>query len=161
ENYDPVNGNGLLYNAQHKIADRLVYKKWREALGGHLFGIVSGAAALQPKLAKVFSAAGIPVKQGYGQTESSPVIAVHRFNKKDDRFDSVGPVIPGVEVKIAEDGEICARGPNIMMGYYKMPELTKETIDEEGWLHTGDIGEIIEGRLLKITDRKKEIFKIS
>ncbi|MCX6350692.1 MAG: long-chain fatty acid--CoA ligase [Bacteroidetes bacterium] len=161
ERYDTPSGRGLFYNMQLAIANKLVFVKWREALGGNLFGIVSGAAALQPRLGRVFTAAGIPVKEGYGQTEASPVITLNAYGKNETRFGTVGKPIPNVEVKIAEDGEICARGKNIMLGYYKRPDLTAETIDDQGWLHTGDIGKFDEDGFLKITDRKKELFKTS
>ena len=160
EKYDTPESKNIFYKAQLAIADKLVFTKWREATGGQLFGIVSGAAALQPRLSRVFSAAGIPVKEGYGQSESSPVVAVNRFYKKGVRIGTVGPPIPHVAVRIAEDGEILVSGANVMMGYYKRPDLTAETIDAEGWLHTGDVG-IIEDGFLKITDRKKELFKTS
>src|SRR5690606_29776540 len=138
------------------IARKLVFKKWQEALGGNIQVIISGGAALNPRLAKVFWAAGLPVFEGYGLTETSPVISVNHFDAI--KFGTVGKPIEGVALKIAEDGEILVRGHNIMKGYYKKPDLTGETIDAEGWFHTGDIGEMIEG-YLKITDRKKEIFK--
>jgi len=145
-----------------KIADKLIFSKWREALGGNIQLIVVGGAALQPRLATIFTAAGIPVVEGYGLTESSPVIAANRIPETGDiRVATVGPAIPGVEIKIDKDGEILCKGPNVMMGYYNEPELTREIIDDEGWLHTGDIGMMIEERYLKITDRKKEIFKLS
>ena len=160
EKYDTPESKNIFYKAQLAIADKLVFTKWREATGGQLFGIVSGAAALQPRLSRVFSAAGIPVKEGYGQSESSPVVAVNRFYKAGVRIGTVGPPIPHVAVRIAEDGEILVSGANVMMGYYKRPDLTAETIDAEGWLHTGDVG-IIEDGFLKITDRKKELFKTS
>jgi long-chain acyl-CoA synthetase len=160
EKYGTSASENPLYKLQLSIADKLIFSKWRMATGGCLFGIVSGAAALQPRLARVFSAAGIPVKQGYGQTESSPVVAVNRFYKEGGRFGTVGPPIPDVLVKIAKDGEILVKGDNVMMGYYKRPDLTAETIDSEGWLHTGDVGEMREG-FLAITDRKKELFKTS
>ena len=124
-------------------------------------GIVTGAAALQPRLARVFNAAGIRVREGYGQTETSPVLCFNRFEEGDYRIGTVGPAIPGVEIRIAENGEILAKGPNIMLGYYKRTDLTQETIDNDGWLHTGDVGQWIEGRFLKITDRIKELFKTS
>jgi long-chain acyl-CoA synthetase len=155
-------GNGPFYRLQLKIADKLVFTKWREALGGNVDLIVTGGAALQPRLAVIFNAAGIPVSEGYGMTESSPVIAANRHPSTGDiRIGTVGPAIDGVEVRIAHDGEILCKGPNVMAGYYKEPELTREVIDEDGWLHTGDIGIILEGRYLKITDRKKEMFKLS
>jgi len=158
--YNP-NGNSALYKLKLKIADKLVFTKWRDALGGKLQIVVSGGAALQPRLAHIFWAAGIRVLEGYGLTETSPVIAVNNLTRWEIMFGTVGPVIDGVEVKIAEDGEILCKGPNIMLGYYKSPELTEEVIDNDGWFHTGDIGTIIDGKFLKITDRKKEIFKLS
>jgi long-chain acyl-CoA synthetase len=145
---------------QLAVADFLVFRKWREAVGGRVSGIISGSAALQPRLARVFWAAGITVWEGYGPTEAAPVISVNRPKTSLHKLGTVGPVIPGGEIKIAEDGEILYRGPNVMMGYYKRPDLTKEAIDSEGWLHTGDVGEM-DGPFLKITDRKKEIFKTS
>ena len=159
--YDPNINLGWFYNQQLKVAQKLVFSKWQEALGGNIRMICSGAAALQPRLARVFWAAGIPVSEGYGMTEASPVIATNRIKPLDLRIGTVGPVIDGGTIKIAEDGEILYKGPNVMVGYYNLPELTKETIDADGWLHTGDIGKLEEGRYLKITDRKKEIFKTS
>jgi long-chain acyl-CoA synthetase len=158
--YTLPNNNGLWYNLQRKLADKLVYSKWREALGGKLVCIVSGGAALNPKLERVFLCAGITCLQGYGLTETAVVISVNYYGGDNIRIGSVGPVVEGVEVKIAaEDHEILVKGPNIMLGYYKNPEATKEAIDSEGWFHTGDVGTFVEGRFLKITDRKKEIFK--
>jgi long-chain acyl-CoA synthetase len=142
------------------LADRLVFKKWRESVGGKVRGIISGSAALQPRLARLFWAAGIPIYEGYGPTEAAPVIAVNQPHTHLHRVGTVGPVIPGGEVKLAKDGEILYRGPNVMLGYYHRPDLTEETIDSDGWLHTGDVGEF-DGPFLKITDRKKEIFKTS
>lgn len=160
--YELNNKLGWWYNFQLKLANKLIFSKWREALGGELKVIVSGGAALQPRLAKVFSAAQIPIMEGYGLTETSPVIAVNHVEEENRCIGTVGPLFPGVEVKIAEDGEILTRGPHVMMGYYKRPDLTAETINSEGWLHTGDIGEMVEnGKFLKITDRKKEMFKTS
>ncbi|MDX9929627.1 MAG: long-chain fatty acid--CoA ligase [Bacteroidales bacterium] len=156
-----LEGNSAFYRFKLGIARKLIFSKWREALGNEVRVMVSGGAALQSRLEKIFWAAGLPVLQGYGLTESSPVIAVNPFRMGEIRFGTVGPVLKDVEVKIAEDGEILARGPNIMMGYYKAPELTAEAIDSEGWLHTGDIGILEDGIFLKITDRKKEMFKLS
>lgn len=155
-------GNSPWYNLQHKIADALVYKKWREAVGGEMVCIASGGAALNIKLERVFTCAGLKMLQGYGLTETSPVISVNRFGKDNIRFGSVGPICSNIEVKIAEeDGEILMRGPSLMMGYYKNPEATAEVLDKEGWFHTGDVGTFVENKFLKITDRKKEIFKTS
>ncbi len=151
---------GALYNMELAIARKLIFSKWLEALGGEVEGIVTGAAALNPKLGTLFTAAGIAIVEGYGLTESSPVITSNRLEEEDRKLGTIGIPIPGVEVKIAEDGEILARGPNIMKGYYKRPDLTAETVDEDGWLHTGDVGEFV-GKFLKITDRKKELFKTS
>jgi long-chain acyl-CoA synthetase len=160
--YELDGANGWWYEFQLKIANKIVFVKWREALGGNVKAIVSGGAALQPRLARVFWAAKIVVLEGYGLTETSPVIAVNNTMKKNAvKFGTVGPVIPNVQVKIAEDGEILCKGPNVMKGYFKRPDLTNEVIDSEGWFHTGDIGEFTERRFLKITDRKKEIFKTS
>lgn len=155
------NANGWLYAFQLKIADRLVFSKWRAGLGGNVKVIVSGGSALQPRLARVFWAAGLPVMEGYGLTETSPVIAVSHCSWPNIKFGTVGPILEGVEVKIAEDGEILVKGPNVMIGYYKDPEYTTVVIDEDGYFHTGDIGVIEDGKFLKITDRKKEIFKLS
>ena len=149
------------YRMKLTVADSLIYSKWREALGGNLQILVSGGAALQPRIARVFGAAGIYVLEGYGLTETSPVIAVGNLVTHELKIGTNGPVLPGVEVKIAEDGEILTKGPNLMMGYYNQPELTAEAIDPEGWFHTGDVGILEDGKYLKITDRKKEIFKLS
>jgi long-chain acyl-CoA synthetase len=146
---------------QLAIANKLVFSKWREALGGNVTAAVSGGAALQPRLARVFNAAKIVVLEGYGLTETSPVVAVNSFKPNGIMFGTVGEVIDGVTVKIAEDGEILVKGPNVMLGYYNRPDATAEVIDTEGWFHTGDIGKFIDNRYLKITDRKKEIFKTS
>ena len=151
----------LWYRLQLAIADKLIYSKWRAGLGGNLQLVVSGGAALQPRIARVFSAAKIYVLEGYGLTETSPVVAVGNLRTREMKVGTNGPVLPGVLVKIAEDGEILTKGPNLMMGYYRAPELTAEVIDKEGWFHTGDIGILDEGKYLKITDRKKEIFKLS
>ena len=155
--YELNGANGPWYEFQLKLANKLIFSKWREALGGNVGVIVSGAAALQPRLARVFTAAQINVLEGYGLTETSPVITVNRLDKR--QFGSVGPTINDVEVKIAEDGEVLCKGPNVMLGYYKKPDATAEMIID-GWLHTGDIG-VYENGMLRITDRKKEIFKTS
>lgn len=149
--------NSWWYNIKLWIARKLVFKKWQEALGGNIIVLVSGGAALNPRLARIFWAADMPVLEGYGLTETSPVITVNHFGAT--MFGTVGPPIEGVEVKIAEDGEILTRGHHIMKGYYLRDDLTAETIDADGWFHTGDIGELLQGKFLKITDRKKEIFK--
>lgn len=159
--YDTREDKGWWYNKQLELANKLIFSKWREALGGNVIAIVSGGAALQPRLARVFWSANIRVMEGYGLTETSPVITVNRFEPENNVIGTVGMVIDGVEVKIAEDGEILTRGPHVMKGYYKKPDLTAEVIDAEGWFHTGDIGELVEGKFLKITDRKKEMFKTS
>lgn len=157
-----INKNmGLSYNLQLALANKLIFSKWREGLGGKVKAIVTGAAACQVRLLRIFTAAKITIMEGYGLTETSPVISVNRYNEKNRCFGTVGPVIKNVEVKIAEDGEILCRGDNVMMGYYKRPDLTAEVIDAEGYFHTGDIGTMVEGKFLKITDRKKEIFKTS
>lgn len=156
-----LEGNSKFYEFKLGIARKLVFSKWKEALGNEVRVMVSGGAALQSRLERIFWAAGMPVLQGYGLTETSPVIAVNPFRLGEIKFGTVGPILKDVEVKIADDGEILARGPNIMMGYFKDPELTAQVIDSDGWFHTGDIGVIEDGRFLRITDRKKEIFKLS
>ena len=158
--FEPYNANGAWYEFQLNIARKLIFSKWQEALGGNLKILVSGSAALQPTLARIFGAAGMPVMEGYGLTETSPVIAVADQNNRGWKIGSVGRIIPGVEVKIAEDGEILCKGPNVMMGYYKDPERTAEVMTGE-YFHTGDIGEIDKDGFLRITDRKKEMFKTS
>ena len=149
------------YNFWTKIYDKLVYSKWRKKFGNNEFDIISGGASIQPRIIRLFSAAKMRVIEGYGLTETSPVIAVNNPNRKMQKIGTVGPILDGVEVKIADDGEILTKGPSLMSGYYKDPEYTRQVIDEDGWFHTGDIGEIIDGVFLKITDRKKEIFKLS
>lgn len=149
------------YALQLKIARKLVFSKWKEALGENLDIVVSGGAALQPRLSRVFWAVGIRVLQGYGLTETSPVISVENFEPNGLKFGTVGPPLKNVEVKVAEDGEILVKGPSVMLGYYKEPELTAEVIDKDCWFHTGDIGHIEPDGQLKITDRKKMIFKTS
>ncbi len=159
EEYEQT-GKGSWYYVKLGIARTLIFKKWKEALGGNVRAIASGSAALQTRLSRIFLAAGIPILEGYGMTETSPVISVNSF-QRGIRFGSVGALIDDVEVMIASDGEILVKGPNVMMGYYNNEVATKEVFDEDGWLKTGDIGEFIEGKYLKITDRKKEIFKTS
>ena len=158
--YKPYNENGAFYNFKLGIARKLIFSKWQEGLGGELELLVSGSAALQTRLTKVFTAAGIPVMEGYGLTETSPVISVNDMRNGGFRIGTVGKVIDNVEVKIAEDGEILCKGPNVMMGYYKDEAQTAEVI-KNGYFHTGDIGEIDADGFLKITDRKKEMFKTS
>lgn len=156
-----INQNlGWWYNFQLNLANKLIFNKWREALGGEVLCIVSGGAACPVKLIRIFTAARIIIMEGYGLTETSPVISVNRYDEKDRMFGTVGPLIHNVEVKIASDGEILCKGPNVMAGYYKMPEETAEVMEGE-WFKTGDIGTIVNNRFLKITDRKKEIFKTS
>lgn len=151
---------GFGYNLKLSIANKIIFKKWREGLGGNLKCVVTGGAACQVRLIRIFTAAQIPVMEGYGLTETSPVISVNSYEEKGRRFGTVGQMIEGVEVKIAEDGEILCKGPNVMMGYYKRPDLTAQDI-VDGWFHTGDIGTLSEDNFLKITDRKKELFKTS
>lgn len=156
-----LRGNTWFYRFRLGIARKLVFNKWQNALGGELRVLVSGGAALQSRLERIFWAAGIPVIQGYGLTETSPVIAVNPLRIPEIKFETAGPVLDGVQVKIANDGEILCKGPNVMIGYYREPEMTAEVIDSDGWFHTGDIGRIEDGRFLRITDRKKEMFKLS
>jgi long-chain acyl-CoA synthetase len=159
-NYKPYGENGWWYEFQLKIARKLIFSKWRAALGGELEVVASGSAALQTRLAKVFNAAGIPIMEGYGLTETSPVVSVNDMRNKHFRIGSVGKIIKDTEVKIAADGEILVKGPQVMMGYYKEEELTNKVIKND-FFHTGDIGEIDQDGFLKITDRKKEMFKTS
>lgn len=161
DRYEPNLSYSWWFNTQLKLANKLIFSKWREALGGNVKMIVSGAAALQPRLARVFWAGQIPVCEAYGLTETSPGIAFNRLEPSRVRVGTVGELLDGVEVKIASDGEILVKGPNVMQGYYNKPELTNEVIDKEGWFHTGDVGEMVEGKFLRITDRKKEMFKTS
>jgi long-chain acyl-CoA synthetase len=151
---------GSWYNMQLALANKLIFSKWREALGGNVSYVVTGGAACQVKLLRIFNAAKVPVYEGYGPTENSPVICVNRKEKGGTKFGTVGPPINGIQVKLADDGEICVTGPSVMEGYYKRPDLTAEAVID-GWLHTGDIGVWDEGKFLKITDRKKELFKTS
>jgi len=161
EKYDNLDKGSIWYRAKLGLARKLVFSKWRAALGGNLSFIVTGGAACQERLLRIFNGGGIPVFEGYGPTEHSPVISVNRqFPEGLTKFGSVGPVINGTELRLAEDGEICVKSPSIMMGYYKRPDLTAETVID-GWLHTGDIGILEDGKFLKITDRKKELFKTS
>ena len=159
--YDIHAKHSLSYRIQLAIANKLIFKKWREALGGNVKAIITGAAACQVRLLRVFTAGQMNILEGYGLTETSPVIAVNRYAPLQRKFGTVGMVIDGVEVKIAADGEICCKGDNVMIGYYKRPDLTAEVMDADGYFHTGDIGNFEEGKFLKITDRKKEIFKTS
>ena len=159
ENYDNVHAS-VFFKFKLGIARKLIFSKWQEALGGNVKAIASGSAALQPRLARIFLAADIPILEGYGLTETSPVVTVNNF-VTGIRIGTVGALIEGVQVKIASDGEILVKGPNVMMGYYNNVDATNEVMDNEGWFHTGDIGEFQEGKFLKITDRKKEIFKTS
>ena len=159
EQYD-VKGKSAWYKLKLAIARKLIFSKWKEALGGRVKAVASGSAALQPRLAQIFLAAGINILEGYGLTETSPVISVNCL-RRGICIGTVGPLIEGVKVKLAEDGEILVKGPNVMMGYYNLPDKTAEVIDPQGWFHTGDIGTWVDEQFLKITDRKKEIFKTS
>lgn len=158
--FEPYGANGWWYEQQLKLARKLIFSKWKDGLGGNLMTMVSGSAALQPRLSRVFGAAGIPVMEGYGLTETSPVISVNQEKGGGWKVGTVGRVIDKVEVKIADDGEILCKGPNVMLGYYKDEEKTNEVL-KNGYFHTGDIGEIDADGFLKITDRKKEMFKTS
>lgn len=159
--FDPQEDKGWWYNFRLKIANKLIFSKWREALGGNVVAIVSGGAALQARLARVFTSAQIPILEGYGLTETSPVIAVNSLLKGGTKIGTVGKPLANLDVKIADDGEIIVKGPSVMMGYYNLPDESKAVFDENGYFHTGDIGELVNGQYLKITDRKKEIFKTS
>jgi len=161
EKFEINTNQGFWYNMQLKLANKLIFSKWREALGNNIKCIVTGGAACQVRLIRIFTAAEIIIMEGYGLTETSPVISVNRYQEKDRMFGTAGPLIDGVEVKIAEDGEILCKGTNIMLGYYKRPDLTAEVVTSEGWFHTGDIGMVVNNKFLKITDRKKELFKTS
>ena len=160
EQYDCENKGTIWYQFQLMLANKLVFNKWREALGGNIKFIMTGGAACQVKLLRIFTAAKIPLYEGYGPTENSPVVSVNSMNPNGRKFGTVGLVAQGVQVKLAEDGEILVAGPSVMQGYYKRPDLTQETVID-GWLHTGDIGQFIDGKFLKIIDRKKELFKTS
>ncbi len=158
--FDNVNRGSAWYRFQLGLANKIIFNKWREALGGNVKAIVSGSAACQERLIRIFTAANVVIMEGYGLTETSPVVSVNRYESENRRIGTIGPLIPHVEVKLAEDGEILTKGPNVTIGYYKHPDLTAAAMDG-GWFHTGDIGQWVEGRFLKITDRKKEIFKTS
>lgn len=158
--YEPYGQNGWWYEMQLKLANKLIFSKWREALGNNLKAIASGSAPLQPRLARVFNAAQIPVMEGYGLTETSPVVSVNDMRNNGFKIGTVGKPLRETEIKIAEDGEILVKGPQVMLGYYKNPEETDKVM-EEGYFHTGDIGEVDSDGFLKITDRKKEMFKTS
>ena len=158
--YNNRKSNSIWYNMQLALANKLIFSKWREGLGNKVDFIVTGGAACQVRLIRIFTAAKIPIYEGYGPTENSPVISVNCKYNDGTKFGTVGPVLQGQQVKLEADGEICVKGPSVMMGYYKRPDLTAETIID-GWLHTGDIGVFEEGKFLKITDRKKELFKTS
>ncbi len=161
-NYEPHKQMNFFQKLRHSFLDKTIYSKWREALGGKTGLIISGGAALQPRLCKLFCAAGIPIREGYGLTETAPVVCVNPQDNREMRAGTVGSVLSDeMEIKIADDGEILFRGPNLMLGYYRNEHLTNQVIDENGWFHTGDIGDIVEKKFLKITDRKKEIFKLS
>ncbi len=160
EQFDIAVKRGFGYNLQLWLANKIIFNKWRAALGGRVKYVITGGAACQIKLLRIFTAAGIPVYEGYGPTENSPVISVNCQKKGGTKFGTVGLVIEGQEVKLEADGEICVKGPSVMMGYYKRPDLTNEVVID-GWLHTGDIGMMEDNRYLKITDRKKELFKTS
>jgi long-chain acyl-CoA synthetase len=158
--YDNRKSPGLFYDMQLAIANKIIFNKWREALGNNIKSIVCGGAACQERLLRIFNAARIPLYEGYGPTENSPVISVNCRKPGGTKFGTVGLVLNGQDVKLEEDGEICVKGPSVMVGYYKRPDLTAETIID-GWLHTGDIGVFEDGVFLRITDRKKELFKTS
>jgi long-chain acyl-CoA synthetase len=160
EKFDINKDQGAWYRMQLSLANKIIFSKWREALGNNIQCIVSGGAACQVRLIRIFTAAKIVIMEGYGLTETSPVIAVNRYNEEERMFGTVGPLIDNVQVKIAEDGEILCKGPNVMMGYYKRPDLTEEAF-QDGWYGTGDIGTMVDNKFLKITDRKKELFKTS
>ncbi len=155
------NNHHKFYLFKHEVADKLVYTKWREALGGHEMLVVSGGSSIRANIVRLFNAAKLRIFEGYGMSETSPVIAVNSPVQKFNEIGTVGKAMEGTELKLAEDGEILTKGPHIMLGYYKDPDYTKQVIDEDGWFHTGDIGRFVKGEFLQITDRKKEIFKLS
>jgi long-chain acyl-CoA synthetase len=159
--YELDHERGWFFDIKLWFANRLVFSKWRNAMGGHMKFIVCGSASLHPRLTRIYWAARMPILEAYGLTETSPGITCYRFDPGGVKFGSVGPLLTDVSLKIADDGEILVKSPGVMMGYYNRPERTAEVIDEEGWFHTGDIGVMEEGKYLKITDRKKEMFKTS
>ena len=159
--FEPFGANGWFYERKLKIADKLIFSKWREALGGNVRIVGCGGASLQSRLERIFWAAGIKIINMYGLTETSPIITINRTEKGKVKLGSVGMPIEGVEIKIADDGEILCKGPDVMLGYYNDPDLTKEVFDDSGWFHTGDIGHIEDDKFLMVTDRKKEMFKLS
>lgn len=159
--YTLIKKVSLFYQLAQWFLDKAVYSKWREKFGGKHLVVVTGSSSIQPKMIRLFAAAGINIYEGYGLSETSPVIAVNDPAHHQVKIGTVGPVLSGVEMKFADDGEILTRGPHVMLGYYKDPEYTAQVIDKDGWFHTGDIGELVGGRYLKITDRKKDIFKLS
>lgn len=161
EKWDNQNPPGGLYMLKLKLARKLIFSKWLEALGGETKLIVTGSAPMQQRLLRIFTAAGIHMMEGYGLTETSPAISVNRYNLDENVIGTVGKPLDGVQIKIADDGEILCKGDIVMMGYYNRPDSTAEVIDKDGWLRTGDIGELVNGEFLKITDRKKELFKTS
>ncbi|MGB7842348.1 MAG: long-chain fatty acid--CoA ligase [Salinimicrobium sp.] len=160
ENFEINKSQSLSYRLQLRIANKLIFSKWREALGGEVKSIITGAAACQVRLLRIFTAAEIIIQEGYGLTEASPIISGNRYSEKNRMFGTVGPLLKDIEIRIADDGEILCKGPNVMMGYYKRPDLTEEVLEGE-WLRTGDIGRLIDRKFLKITDRKKELIKTS
>lgn len=159
--YDNLDKGSVFYQMQLKLANKLIFNKWREALGGRVEAVVSGSAAMSEKLIRIFSAAQIIVMEGYGLTETSPVVSVNHLESAERKIGTVGPILKNVQVKFADDGEILCKGSNIMVGYYKNPQATAEEITPDGWFHTGDIGIMVDNKFLKITDRKKEMFKTS
>ena len=152
---------GWFYEFKLWIANHLVFNKWRKAMGGNIKFIVSGSASLHPRLTRIYWAARMPILEAYGLTETSPGITCYRFEPGGVKFGTIGPLLTGVQVKIADDGEILVKSPGVMLGYYNRPDRTSEVMDREGWFHTGDIGMFENGKFLKITDRKKEMFKTS
>ncbi|MBR4229558.1 MAG: AMP-binding protein, partial [Bacteroidales bacterium] len=159
--YTLVKQVNLFYQLAQWFLDKAVYSKWREKFGGKRLTVITGGSSIQPKMVRLFAAAGINIYEGYGLSETSPVIAVNDPAHHQVKIGTVGPILDGVEVRFDEDGEILTRGPHVMLGYYKDPEYTAQVIDPDGWFHTGDIGELVGGKYLKITDRKKDIFKLS